>query len=634
MQLIILAGGFGTRLSAHSGGVQKCMTLVNGIPLLEHQIRMSVAQGITEIYLLLHYDSKSVINYFGNGKKIGANINYVEESFPSGNGGALANAKSYFHENFLILYGDVYLNVNLKKLYRFHLENKADLTLFTHPNSHPYDSDLVEVDGDSKVTSLCSPPHVEDYTNLVNAGLYAASKNIFEGIGVSQGEKIDFARNLIPRYIKEGKKVFSYRSIEYIKDMGTPDRLEKVLKDISNNVPEKLKDQKPKKVIFLDRDGTLNPDPGYIKNKSEFNFYPDVATQIRKINEDGTLCVLVTNQPVIARGQASEQQLRDIHKKMETLAGNEGAYFDGIFYCPHHPDRGYDGEIKDLKIECTCRKPKTGLLNKADELFLLDKGTSWIIGDSAADIGAGKNFGIKTILIQQGKPNIDALEKEFPDYIFSDFGKAIDWALNGYDVFFKYIESKLINKFLEKKIIVVGGLSHVGKTTFSNVLKDVLQLKSKNKAHILSLDSFLYPQKNRKHINDVNDRYDIDNINKSLNEILSHKEISIPFYSKLTGNLTSIYQKIKMEEGDFLIVEGVIGLMLDISNSYKIYYSQDYIARDLRIKDHYKKRLKIYSRLNDLDFLKMDAEKDKILKTAKYADICVNYDNNKNSFTN
>lgn len=137
-----------------------------------------------------------------------------------------------------------------------------------------------------------------------------------------------------------------------------------------------------------------------------------VAEAIRKINESGYLAIVTTNQPVIARGEVSFEELEEIHNKMETLLGKEGAYLDAIYYCPHHPHKGYEGERPELKIECDCRKPKPGMLLNAAADFNIDLSQSWMVGDGENDVKAGLNAGCKTALIGQDKENIGQLVSE------------------------------------------------------------------------------------------------------------------------------------------------------------------------------------------------------------------------------
>ena len=128
---------------------------------------------------------------------------------------------------------------------------------------------------------------------------------------------------------------------------------------------------------------------------------------MRLINASGYLAIVVTNQPVIARGEVTVEQLQEIHNKMETLLGAEGAYLDAIYYCPHHPHKGYEGEVPELKIDCDCRKPKPGMLLKAAKDFNIDLSQSWMMGDGENDIKAGKAAGCRTALIGTEEYNQD-----------------------------------------------------------------------------------------------------------------------------------------------------------------------------------------------------------------------------------
>ena len=120
-----------------------------------------------------------------------------------------------------------------------------------------------------------------------------------------------------------------------------------------------------------------------------------VSDAIRLINQSGYLAIVVTNQPVIARGEVSWEELHETHKKMETLLGKDGAYIDGIYICPHHPDKGFEGERPEYKFDCDCRKPKPGLLLQAAKDFNIDLSQSVMIGDSKNDVLSGRNAGCK-----------------------------------------------------------------------------------------------------------------------------------------------------------------------------------------------------------------------------------------------
>ena len=139
---------------------------------------------------------------------------------------------------------------------------------------------------------------------------------------------------------------------------------------------------------------------------------PNVADAVKIINNSGYLAILVTNQPQIARGDVTFESLSLIHDKLETLLGAEGAYLDAIYYCPHHTDKGFEGERIEYKINCDCRKPKPGMLIKASDDFNIDLSASYMIGDSDRDIEAGENAGCKkSIKVNEKYTLLDAVEK-------------------------------------------------------------------------------------------------------------------------------------------------------------------------------------------------------------------------------
>lgn len=123
-----------------------------------------------------------------------------------------------------------------------------------------------------------------------------------------------------------------------------------------------------------------------------------ICEAIRRINQSGYLAIVVTNQPVIARGEVTCEQLEEIHNKMETLLGLEGAYIDGLYYCPHHLHKGYEGEVAELKIDCDCWKPNPGMLLKATEDFNIDLSRSFMVGDGENDVKAGLAAGCRSVL--------------------------------------------------------------------------------------------------------------------------------------------------------------------------------------------------------------------------------------------
>ena len=150
-----------------------------------------------------------------------------------------------------------------------------------------------------------------------------------------------------------------------------------------------------------------------------------MASAIRSLNKSGILALVITNQPVIARGESTFEEMDRIHRRMETLLAREGAYVDGIFVCPHHPDKGFRGEIAELKIPCGCRKPATGLLDQACGLFSIDLKRSWFIGDTTLDIECARRAGIPSILVQTGAAGKDGKFPTTPDLIVAGLPEAV-----------------------------------------------------------------------------------------------------------------------------------------------------------------------------------------------------------------
>lgn len=408
MKVVIMAGGKGTRISSIASDIPKPMIPIDGVPVLEREINSLREQGFTDIIITVSHLGNIIMNYFGDGSNIspitgepfGVNIEYFFEKEPLGNAGALFKLKDKLTEDFLLLNGDAIFDIDFNRFVNYHKEKGGLVTLFTHPNNHPYDSGLIVTEKNATVNSWLSKEdkRPEFYKNRVNAGLHVISPKVLE-MNITT-PKIDLDRQVLKPLCGTGT-MFAYDSSEYVKDMGTPDRYYLVEDNFKNGVVESKNLRNKQKAIFLDRDGTINKYVGFLKHHDEFELIPNVAPAIKELNDMGYLVIVITNQPVIARGETSVEELELIHNKMETLLGKEGAYIDAIYYCPHHPDKGYEGEIPELKIECECRKPKPGMILKAANDYNIDLESSWMIGDSENDILAGKNAGCMTALISE-----------------------------------------------------------------------------------------------------------------------------------------------------------------------------------------------------------------------------------------
>ena len=410
MKTVIMAGGKGTRISSVASDIPKPMINIEGKPVLEREIECLRDQGFDDLIITVSHLGSIIMDYFGDGSKWGVTIRYFNEETPLGNAGALYKLREELKEDFLLLNADAVFDVDFNRFVNYHKKKGGLVTLFTHPNSHPYDSGVIIADDRGMVEAWLTKEDVRPqwYKNRVNAGLHVINPAVLDMVNVDpdlvgfvvdgKTVKVDLDRQIL-KPLCGTKKMFCYDSPEYVKDMGTPDRYLAVCRDYASGVVEGKNLERKQKAVFLDRDGTINKYVGFLRDINEFELIPGVAEAIRKINASGYLAIVVTNQPVIARGEVSPSQLELIHNKMETLLGVEGAYLDAVYFCPHHPHKGYEGEIPELKIECECRKPRPGMLMKAAQDFNIDLSLSWMIGDGENDVLAGKAAGCSTILI-------------------------------------------------------------------------------------------------------------------------------------------------------------------------------------------------------------------------------------------
>ena len=413
MKVVIMAGGKGTRIASVNSEVPKPMIEIGGKPILQWQIENLKACGLTDIILVVGYMGEVIQGYFKDGTSFGVHISYFVESTPLGTAGALFKM-SQLTDDFLLMCGDVILDVDFNRFIAFHHKNKAWASLMTHPNGHPYDSSLL-------VTKVLSPQELgglpidthcvvqwmnkEDersyYKNRVNAGIEIISPALLQETmrnyvprHPENPDKIDLDRDVLKTNIQSGR-IFAYDTPEYIKDMGTPDRYYEVESDILSGKVKARNLINKQKAVFLDRDGTINQYVGFLTKPEQFELIPEVSAAIKFINKSGYLAIVVTNQPVIARGDCTWEGLQMIHDKMETELGKAGAFLDGIYVCPHHPDKGFEGERPEYKIACGCRKPGPGLILRAAQDFNIDLSQSIMIGDSDNDIEAGRQAGLR-----------------------------------------------------------------------------------------------------------------------------------------------------------------------------------------------------------------------------------------------
>lgn len=411
MKVVIMAGGRGTRIASLRDDVPKPMIPIAGKPILAWQIENLKRCGLTDITLVIGYLGSVVRSYFGDGSSFGVRIRYFEETEPLGTAGALFKMPE-LTEDFLLLCGDVILDVDFRRFIDFHRSHGAWASLMAHPNGHPYDSSLLvcetlppaeegglPVETGRVVAWLGKEEPRTYYKNRVNAGIEILSPALLEAARAQRvprhpeaPDRIDLDRDVLKPLIGSGR-IFAYDTPEYIKDVGTPDRFRETEEDLRSGRVHARNLQEPQRAVFLDRDGTLNEFVGFLTRPEQLTLIPGAAEAVRAINRAGYLAIVVTNQPVIARGECTFETLAAIHEKLETELGRKGAFLDGLYYCPHHPDRGFEGERAAYKKACDCRKPEPGMLLRAAADFHIDLAHSVMIGDSDRDVETGEKAG-------------------------------------------------------------------------------------------------------------------------------------------------------------------------------------------------------------------------------------------------
>lgn len=425
MKVVILAGGKGTRLGLD--GIPKPMVPVDGTPLLQRLVENAKSAGFNEFIFLNGHLSEVIEEFFGDGSRFGVNITHLNEPEPMGPAGAVRLAKDLLTEPFLVIYGDILIDVDLRHFADFALAHGGAGTLFVHPNDHPHDSDLLEVDETGRIVRFFPKPHTEGerLPNLVSAALYVLFPKAIDF--VPEGKACDWGRDIFVEIVRS-QPLYAYRSVEYAKDIGTPARLKKAEGHLRSGRVAGLSRRTLKPAVFVDRDGVLNVERDGIRTADQMTLLPGVADAVRRVNDAGIPIICVTNQPVVAKGMVTWPELRSIHAEMDSqLAKASGGYIDDIFICPHHPEKGWAGEVEALKIDCDCRKPRPGLLRQAADFHVLDLSASWLVGDRYCDIAAGKEAGVKTILVCTGHNGNDKTAFDIePDYKVADLSAAVN----------------------------------------------------------------------------------------------------------------------------------------------------------------------------------------------------------------
>lgn len=561
MRAVILVGGKGTRLGAVTSQRPKPLVPVNGKAVLDRQLDQLHRYDVTDVTLLASHLADQIEAHVVARPAPAPRVRVHREQAPLGTAGGLHEIAGELTDPFLVIYGDVLFDVDLRSLIAAHRAWGGLATLVVHPNDHPYDSDLVEVDAAHRITAVHSKPHApgRHFHNLVNAGMYVMSPHILDHI--PRGVPADFGKDIFPA-IYETEQLFGYSTPEYIKDMGTPARLARVSADEASGKVARWNLEHSRPTVFLDRDGVLNAADGYIDTPDQLRILPGVADAIHRLNGSDYLSVVVTNQPAVARNLTTLEGLDAIHRKLETVLGERHAWLDAIFFCPHHPDRGFAGENVAFKIDCDCRKPKTGLIDAARSRFNIDIGRSWIVGDSARDILCGRAAGVTTIGVRSGEGCKDVSGSSRADFMFEDLPEAVEFILDPpwrgeLDSVVARVVSALSQPRDRSLVISIAGNSRAGKSTFAELLRR--ELRQRGVASLkVPLDDWLVPRAERTATMGVCDRFQVTQMERDMRALLAGEPVSRPPYDPLTGVPRDEAIEYRTDGVDVVILDGVV----------------------------------------------------------------------------
>ena len=628
MIAFILGGGKGTRLKEiTTGNTPKPMVNIAGKPILQYQLEFLAKNNVDEVIMSVGYGAEAIKKYLGEDKKIGLTITYSEEPHPLGTAGAFKYAEPLFDgtKDILVLYGDIIFDIDLKRMINFHNAHRSLGTLLVHPNDHPYDSDLLKVNSTNKIIRFITKPHPANkyYQNLVNAGIYILKPEI--NCFIESGRKLDFGHDVFPMLVGDGQDLYAYRSSEYVKDVGLVTRYKEVEQDIINGKVNRRNLVNKQRAILMDRDGVLNEEVNYLQRPEQLKLIDGTAEAVKKINNSDYLAIVTTNQSVVARGLCSENDVAEIHKKLDVLLGEKHAFLDDVYYCPHHPDMGFEGENKQYKIECECRKPKTGMLLQAQLDFNVDKKKSFLIGDATVDIMTGVNSDIKTILVRTGYAGKDRKYDCLPDFIFENLKEAVDFVIDDYERFSAKISKITVPLLKISKntfVVSIGGLSRSGKSTIARILSIVLK-RNGVRSITLGLDNWLVDLNNRDKCMGVRGRYDYNQIENDVRSFLAGKEIHVQKYDAETRAKSKSSEAIKLYNYEAVIIDGVVALdipYLREVSGLKIYADIHEELREKRFNNFYRYKGLAQDKITELYLQRQADETPVIVQSREFAD--------------
>ena len=374
LDLVILCGGRGSRLGGLTKKIPKPMIKILGKPFLQHLINFYKKNNFQNIYLLAGYKGYQIKKKFHNSKQNLTPIKCIIEKKSLGTGGALSLLKDKIKNNFILVNGDSFFNTNIQRLINFKVSNKCIIKMILLENkNYKTNKTLKGLSIRNKNIFFSSS------SNLMNSGIYFVKKEILKKI--KKNQQTSFENDILEDQIKKGL-VSGYKDDNFFIDIG----IKKQLNYAKNNLDKIVK----KPAIFLDRDGVINKDNGYVYKYSKFVWLSGTFKALRHLQKNFYLFI-VTNQSGIGRGYYSFKDFLKLHKHINIKLQKEKIFINDIEFCPHHPTNARG----KYKINCKCRKPKNGMIKNLIKKFDIDLEKSFFIGDKISDMLSSKSSNIR-----------------------------------------------------------------------------------------------------------------------------------------------------------------------------------------------------------------------------------------------
>jgi|TARA_B100000315_G_scaffold158580_1_gene147219 histidinol-phosphate phosphatase family protein len=424
MQVVIICGGKGSRLKKNYKSTPKSLIKFEQKPNLKHQIDQLKKSYINDFLFLTNYQNKKITNFL---KKINIkNYKILTDKYLFGTAGALINAKNYLKKEFIVLYSDIFIKFDFKNFIKFARKKKSNCVVVVQANSHPHDSDTVEYDKNYIINKIIFKNSKNKKINNATASIFYFKKKAIKNIVFKKNSFKDIVKNILPLIVKK-KRLYAYKTIEYLNDFGTQDRLNDVKYSLNKGNIENLVSKNNKIAVFLGRDGVINKelDKG-VKNIKEFIILPKIGKAIAKLNLNNIPCFIVSNQSVLAKKQITIKRFKEIIIYLDKHLSKHKAYIDDFLICANYKKIKYND--RKISFFSKYRKPNPGMIICLAKKYNINLRKSYLIGGNDTDILTGKLANLKTVLIKNIKTKSYRLGIK-PDFNVNNLYEAVSLIL-------------------------------------------------------------------------------------------------------------------------------------------------------------------------------------------------------------